>query len=416
MRSSVAVLMLLTATAFGQSADPQNTGYTANFRLDKPKVAWTFSLDGGDKGDAEANGRRRSIGFSEPCVLDGVVYVGDDKGVLRAFRSSDGKKLWEYAHGERIYNAPACDGTRVYVSTPKGIEAVRCKTGQPVWKKPVAGGGEIVIWPARDPGPGKVQTLYVGSSDGMMNAFIAATGSRRWRESMMFDVPDDPAGFDSNRARIGETKARPRGICTDGKIVFQGIFDQSRVVAMRGAGGDTLWSFATQGWVGAAPTVSGDQVFIGSQDRKVYCVNRESGEKIWEFATRSRVSSAPAVHKDAVFASSCDGGMYCLNRKTGEQIWKFLSEPDKTGRRFIYCDPVITDDTVYFAAGVGVVYAVNITDGSLRWKLRPLPDSQIYSRIETDGKRLFVTARPDWDSKGISALIAIGPDSESGAN
>ena len=101
--------------------------------------------------------------------------------------------------------------------------------------------------------------------------------------------------------------------------------------------------------------------------------------------------------------------MHCLNRETGEELWSFRTDPDKTGRRFIYCEPIVTEDTIYFAVGCGLVYALNTDDGKLRWKFRPLPDSQIYSSIVTDGERLFITTRPDWDGKGDAALIAIGP-------
>lgn len=408
-RSVFTVLLCCLAPAFGQGYDPTNRGYVPGFELkDTPQVAWEF------KSKLRQNFEKKMvpIGLGDLCLTDGVAYVGDDEGILRAFRSSDGELLWKHNHGERLYNAPICDGTRVYVSTEKGVEAVDCKSGTPVWKVEIPGSGQLAVWPARDPGEGKVQTLFVGSNDGLMNALIASTGKRRWRESMLENAPKDPAGFEGDRARIGESKARPRGIATNGKLVFQGIFDQSRVVALRAAGGSTVWSFPTKGWVGAAPTVDRDAVFVGSQDRKIYRVNKDTGEQQWAFSTGSRVSSAPAVHGNQVFASSCDGRMYCLDRETGDLKWKYRTDPDKTGRRFIYCNPIVTEDSIYFAVGCGLVYALDITNGELRWKIRPLPDSQLYSSLVTDGSRLFVTSRPDWDGNGAAALIAIGPKSD----
>ncbi len=406
VRLLIVALLSFPAVTAAQVSDPTNRGAVDGFELkSEPVVAWKYTSP------KRKNFQQKQvpIGLSDVCIADGVIYVGDDLGVLRAFRSSDGAKLWEREHGERIYSSPVSDGARVYIGTEIGIEAIDCKDGNGVWKKDIRGTGGMALWPPRPAKQGKLQMLFVGSDDGKLNAFITRTGTKRWSESMMFEVPDDPEGFDGKRARIGETKARPRGIATDGKMIFQGIFDQSRVVAMSAAGGDTKWSFATKGWVGAAPTVDRDRVFIGSQDKKVYCVDRDTGKQIWEFPTRSRVSSAPAVRGNKVFASSSAGHMHCLDRDTGEELWSYRTDPDKTGRRFIYCKPIVTDDTVYFAVGCGLIYALNTDNGELRWKFRPLPDSQIYSAIVTDGKRLFVTSRPDWDGKGDAALIAIGP-------
>ena len=402
----VSLICAAPSAAMAQVSDPTNRGAIDGLDLkSEPVVVWKYVSP------TRKNFQQKevSIGLSDVCIADGVLYIGDDTGILRAFRGSDGKKLWELKHGERIYSSPVSDGNRVYVGTSNGIESIDCKTGDRIWKKDIRGTGELALWPPTPPAKGKLQMLFVGSDDGMMNAFITRTGTKRWSESMMFEAPDDPEGFDGARARIGEAKARPRGIATDGKMIFQGIFDQSRVVAMTAAGGDTKWSFATQGWVGAAPTVDRDRVFVGSQDKKVYCVDRDTGKKIWEFQTRSRVSSAPAVLGNRVFASSSAGHMHCLNRETGEELWSYRTDPDKTGRRFIYCEPLVTEDTIYFAVGCGLVYALNTENGELRWKFRPLPDSQIYSAVVTDGKRLFMTSRPDWDNKGDAALIAIGP-------
>lgn len=398
----VCLLVVCTAMASSTAADdenPQSRGYVGGLRLEKEAatLAWRY----------ESKNDLASIGLSSVCLMDGVVYVGDELGILRAFRSADGKLLWEHNHGERIYVAPVCDGERVYVSTSKWIEAVSCEDGKSVWKQPIYRGGEMALWPRRAPGKKKVQMLYVGGADGIMYGYLAWSGVCRWKISMMNDVPPDPEGFDGERARLGDSLARPRGVCTDGRTVYQGIFDQSRVVAFDGANGDQRWSFSTKGWVGAAPAVDGNDVFIGSQDTMIYCVNKDTGEKKWEFPTGSRIAATPVVRKNRVFASSCDGRMYCIDRKTGAEVWRY-ADPNQT-RRSIYCDPIVTDDSVYFAVGPGLLYSVNTENGELIWKMRPLPDSELYADLVTDGKRLFTTSRPRQQRVGVAALVAIGP-------
>lgn len=399
-RATICVLLTLccTTNALAQDGSLGTRGYVKGLSISKESatVAWQYV--------SQKDGR--SIGLNAVCLCDGVVYVGDDLGVLRAFRSRDGKLLWEFEHGERIYQAPVCDGTRVYVSTTTSIQAVSCKDGTSVWKKPLDRGGDIVLWPSMDPGKNKVQMLYVTGSDGFLHSYLPWNGVRRWRRTVMESVPDDPPGFDGERARFGDSKVRPRGICSDGEFVYQGLFDQSRVMAFATSSGDQAWSFDTKGWVGAAPTVDEDDVFIGSQDKSVYCVDRLSGKLKWQFETGSRVSASPTARGDRVFASSCDGHMYCLERSTGKLIWKYIDPDDR--KRAIYCDPVVTDDTIYFAVGTGFVYAIDTDNGELRWKMQPAPGSQLYMDFVTDGERLFTTCRID-NGKGIAALIAIGP-------
>lgn len=400
-----AALLWITAwlcsemTAFPQNESGPARGYVQSLSIgaDAAHVAWTH----------ESSLNTVPVGLSNVCLADGAVYVGDDLGTLRAFRSSDGKLLWAHDHGERIYAAPVSDGTRVFVSTNRGVEAFSCVDGKSLWQKPIVG-GKMALWPPRDPGTNKLQMLYVGGSDGFMYGLIAQNGVQRWRGSLMENVPADPEGFDGERARFSDTLARPRGVVTDGQTVFQGIFDQSRVLAINASTGDTLWSFATKGWVGPAPTVDGNDVLIGSQDHKLYCVRADTGALNWEFQTGSRVCAAAVMRGDRVFASSCDGGFYCLDRNTGQVIWKY-TDPDHP-RRPIYCDPIVTDDSVYFAVGPGQVYAVDTENGKLRWRIQPLSNSELYSDLVTDGTRLFITSRPAGRGIGTSALIAIGPE------
>ncbi len=351
-------------------------------------------------------------GLSDPCVVDGIVYVGSDVGTVLGFRCDTGEQVLACEHGERVYRAPVCDGTHVFVSSTKWVEAFSCETGKSVWKKPIERSGGLALWPTRPPGPNKLQMLYVGSGDGQFNGYLAWKGVRRLKGTLMTDVPPDPPGFNGKRARMSGSIARPYGASTDGERVYQSVFDQSRVIAFSAASCRVVWTFNTQGWVGPTPVVDGEDVFIGSQDKRLYCVDRRTGVKKWEFATGSRVSAAPAVNATRVFASSCDGHMYCLDRTSGQEIWRFR-DPEEP-RSAIYTDPILSETTVYYAVGKGVVYAVSSEDGQLRWRLRPLPESQLYTDLATDGTRLFITSRPTAPGIGKNALIALGPSEPHG--
>ena len=70
--------------------------------------------------------------------------------------------------------------------------------------------------------------------------------------------------------------------------------------------------------------------------------------------------------------------------------------------------PIVTNDSVYFAAAEGTVYALTIETGAVRWKIRPAATSHLYSSAATDGTRIFVKSRPQNDEIGEHSIIAIG--------
>ena len=151
-----------------------------------------------------------------PAVGDGIVVVGADDGVVRAFSEATGAPLWERSLGTPIRSSPAIDRGRIFVATDTGtVAALDASTGAILWQDAVRAhqlssplpSGDVIYqgsgFPrrevlARDAGSGSVLfrapigqhsssspavvagTLYVGASDGTLNAFDAANGDVRW--------------------------------------------------------------------------------------------------------------------------------------------------------------------------------------------------------------------------------------------
>jgi outer membrane protein assembly factor BamB len=90
-------------------------------------------------------------------------------------------------------------------------------------------------------------------------------------------------------------------------------------------GGDLVWEFSTGGGVSSSPAVSGEYVYVGSWDNKVYCLNTVTGAKIWEYTTGDRVESSPAVSGEYVYVGSYDNKVYCLDASTGVKKWEYVT-------------------------------------------------------------------------------------------
>jgi outer membrane protein assembly factor BamB len=371
---------------------PQKTGFMPAIELKElPHTAWQFTSERGQ--------RRRGVGLSDPATWGGMLFFGDDLGVVRAVTARRGVPIWTHEHGERVYFPPTCDGQRLFFTTRKGIAALQCTSGIFLWHRSVSHSvGRCVAWKPAD-------AVYFSDSDGWMYAVDAESGDLKWQTAFVADAPDDPPGFDGERARFDGTKARPTGIATDGSRVYQSVFDQCRVVSFDAKTGTRRSSFQTKGWIFADPAVDDQRLYVGSQDKHLYCFDKQSGNMLWKFATGSRIESGPGVTKDRVVVGSCDGSVYCCDKRTGALLWKM--QTDNPGA--IYSAAIVTEDTAYLASGEGTVYALSLDTGTPRWKYRPLPTSDLYSSMATDGTHLFVKSRPQDEKQGVNAIVALGP-------
>ncbi len=371
---------------------PQKTGFIPSLKFEGlPKMDWKFS--------PELDERGRQPGLSDAATSGGVLFFGDDFGVVRALTAREGVPIWTHAHGERVFFPPTCDGERLFFTTRKGITALESSSGIHMWHRPVRHSvGRCVAWQ-------EANTVYFSDSDGWLYALDAEDGREKWKASFVEDAPEDPPGFDGERARFEGTAARPTGIATDGTSVFQSVFDQCRVVAHSCQTGERTATFQTQGWIFGDPAVDETRLYVGSQDKHLYCFDKSSGKVFWKLQTNSRIESGPGVTRDRVIVGSCDGSIHCCDKNSGRLLWK--TPTDRPGA--IYSAPIVTEDSVYFAAAEGTVYALALETGAIKWRYRPADESNFYSSPATDGTRIFIKGRSADDEAVGNSIFAIGP-------
>jgi outer membrane protein assembly factor BamB len=342
-----------------------------------------------------------------PLIAKDKVIVGTDLGQLRAYFCSNGQLAWKHEHGSRIYHTPCHDDQNAYFTSENGLTAVSLKDGKEVWSfNRKSSDGPVFA-------STKKGLVYFASSNGNLYAFEAKTGQLQWDSDYVKDAPADPPKFPSAQARFN-APARPAELASDGEMVFLSIFDQSRIIAVNAADGKRLWSFQAQGWIYGTPVSTEKHVFIGSQDRDFYCLDKKTGKEIWKYKTNWRIESGGAVDAKSVYFGSCDGYVYCLNQADGKLVWKFELDRGKTGFRSpVYSVPALRLGVLYIAAGEGQVYAIDQASGKLNWKLRPSEGSELVCSPAIDERRIFVTSRATGlgngkGETGAPSLIAIG--------
>jgi outer membrane protein assembly factor BamB len=160
------------------------------------------------------------------------------------------------------------------------------------------------------------------------------------------------------------------------------------------------WSFATSGAIYSSPAFGNGSIYIGSDDKNLYCLNSQTGELRWSYATEGIIRCRPAVLKGIVYFASDDGNLYALNSKTGKNIWKcYIGRkpnrilPGVTPAKGEYWDymqssPVLNAGTVYIGSGDSCLYAVNAQSGKIKWKAKT--DGIIRSTPCVDKEIVFV--------------------------
>ena len=213
----------------------------------------------------------------------------------------------------QVFPAPTVIGEELLISTPTGAEALARSDGAPIWQFKIRGrcGESSPLFVDHK--------VIVGGKDGKIYALDPTTGQEVWSRDIPEDITEPPARFAANGKSSAEL-ARPVSASSDGSMIFQSIFDQSRVVALDVKTGERRWSFQGKGWIYMAAAVDAGRVIFGSQGNEILAVNAKTGKGVWRYPTKARVEAGAAVSNEAVFVGVCDGKFVSLDVKTGQAL------------------------------------------------------------------------------------------------
>ncbi|MFH0793682.1 MAG: PQQ-binding-like beta-propeller repeat protein, partial [bacterium] len=191
--------------------------------------------------------------------------------------------------------------------------------------------------------------------------------------------------------------------------------------------GSQVWNVPLPADVVSSPEVNNGRVFFGCGDGKVYCLDAATGAILWTKTCSGPVYSSPTVDGLAVYVGSIGTGasgsayLYSLDVATGAENWKY------SAANAIETKPFVLETTVFFGAWDSYFYAVNTTNGSLRWRYQR-NSNRYYSPADSwpvasaSSNRVFVADREyylnainittglaDWTRTSVSSQ-ALTPD------
>ncbi|SMO51596.1 PQQ-binding-like beta-propeller repeat protein [Gracilimonas mengyeensis] len=140
------------------------------------------------------------------------------------------------------------------------------------------------------------------------------------------------------------------------------------------------WKFKSDGKIIGSAAIEDGKVYVGTTAGSLYALDIESGDTIWKFNTNGRWASKPLIGGKLLYQLNGNGIFYAIDKTNGEVRWTFSTGGEHRMERGTgsstyvdiwdyYLSGASQDgNTIYFGSSDGHVYALNATDGTLKWK------------------------------------------------
>ena len=351
-----------------------------------------------------------SQSYGNPVVADGKVFVGTnnekprdpkqagDRGVLMAFRESDGEFLWQHTHEklavgrandwpyQGVASSPAVEGKRLYYVSNRSV----------VWCVDTEG-----FMDGKNDGPFTDETLTGPHDPDVIWSFDMMKEIGNFPHNMSNSSPviwgdlvflSTSNGQDESHVHISSPRA-PSIIALNkhtGKLVWE---DNS-------AGDGILhgqWSTPTVGKIAGV-----DQVVSAQGDGWVRGYDPQTGKKLWEFdlnpkesvwpKDRNEVIATPVIYHDRIYIGNGQ------DPEHGEGVGHFYAidatkrgDITRTGRVFhvdirrTIATAAVVDDLVYVSDFSGYLHCFDANTGKEYWT-HDLSSSVWASPLVVDGK------------------------------
>jgi len=300
--------------------DARQTGDLAGTLPDKLELLWKYQAKDSIEG--------------APVVANGVVFFGSLDENLYAVTLDTGSERWKYKAGP-IKASPATDGSAVYVGDQDGVfHCVDAAKGTKRWTFDTEE-GEITAG-ANFAGDSVLFGSYGGESLYCLNK---ADGKRRWKFKAQGPINGSPA-------------------VVDGRTFVAGCDSALHILDV--AKGKELASVDLGGQSGASAAVGGDRLYVGTMSNQFQAIDWKKASIAWTFQASERAQpfySSAAVTDKLVVVGSRDRRVWALDRNTGKEAWSVLTRDRVDG------SPVVVGRRVYVGSGDRKLYVLDLAGG-----------------------------------------------------
>jgi len=311
--------------------DAALSGYTSIRLPDKPELLWTY------KGGVNTT--------SSPVVDKGVTYWSNNRGRILGVDIS-GKLQFEYNLETAVNATPMIRESTLYLGLIDGrMLAISLEKKDTLWTYEtmgqVAASANSVDFAGR-------RSIVFGSYDNFLYCVDAKDGAL---------INSFESGYYINGAVALQDK----------HVIFGGCDAWLRIIdCQTGVSTDSL---QLENYIPASPAIIGDCCYVGDYSGNIHELQLEKGKiirqkKIHEAANdNSSYASVPAVSKSAVYILSDDRHIYSIDRKEGTVNWKYMLKGN-AGES----SPLVCRDKIIVCTKTGIVTILNADNGQPEWE------------------------------------------------
>lgn len=271
------------------------------------------------------------------------------------------------------------------------------------WTAQIAGAGNRVRFGASPVvGDGK---LFVVDTEGTVNAFDAADGSKVWSHKIEVDKGSRTSAFGG-----GVSYSSGRVFATNGV---------GEVVALDAKNGSEIWKVKPAGPLRDAPTLAFNLVIVMTQDNQIIALHANDGSIAWqESGSQAQAGvfgvASPAAGQGSIIAGYSSGELAAYRYENGRTLWSDALARTSISTTVgsltdIDADPIIHSGRVYALGQGGRMAAYELVTGQRIWELNlagistpAIAGEWIFTL--TDDARMLAIARSSGKIRWITQL------------
>lgn len=224
--------------------------------------------------------------------------------------------------------------------------------------------------------------VFIGASTKIFYALRQRDGESLWTRELTGGVSSEPLYL-------------PAGAAGPRPVVVVGD-DDGALTALSADSGEVRWTYRVRGTIRIKPTYCDGVIYFTSGEGKLYAVDAKAGTWRWQYEREVpesfaiRGTSGALCASGRVYAGFPDGYIAALNAGTGEAVWTRQLSGDAARFTDVDSTPALHGDTIYATSYSGGVYALDVKDGSTRWRYELEGAGPL--ALDPTGEHIYVSA------------------------
>ncbi|GHV66516.1 hypothetical protein FACS1894199_10100 [Bacteroidia bacterium] len=281
-----------------------------------------------------------------PAICDGVLYIGRIDGFMTALSLSEKDTLWNFETMGQISASPNIGqfqgkSALVFGSYDNYLYCLDIETGKLLsrFESGYYINGAVALWE---------EYFVFGGCDAWFRVINGATGIAT--DSILLEsyIPASPAiGQGTDVHNKGNERSLPCYVADHSGNVYELLLKGGKIDKCD----KMLKKVDDNGTFVSVPAVSKETLFILSDDRNLYAINRKDGTIRWKYLQKGASGeSSPLVCGDKVVSCSKNGFISVLSAQSGDLLWEYDAGEQITA------SPAVIEGKFYVLTAKGTMF------------------------------------------------------------